>query len=78
MNRLIADWLWRMALLGALCWIGWELHGFREDMMEPADAQTTASTEPDVVMDSLDALHDDIDELKQKVEAIFAATVHRQ
>ena len=69
MKRLIADWLWRMALLGALCWIGWELHGFREDMMEPAD-QTTVSAEPDVVKGSLDAIHDEIEELKQKVDAI--------
>ena len=73
MKRLIADWLWRMALLGALCWIGWELHGFRADMMEPVDEQTTASSEPDVVHDSLDALHDDIEELKQKVDAILVA-----
>jgi len=31
-----------------------------------------------VVTDSLDAPHDDIEELKQKVEAILAASVHRQ
>jgi len=73
MKRLIADWLWRIALLGALCWIGWELHGFREDMMQPADEQATASTEPDVVQDSLDALHDDIEDLKQRVDAILVA-----
>ncbi len=73
MNRLIADWLWRMALLGALCWIGWELHGFREDMNEPADGQTTALTEPDVLKDSLDSIHDEIDDLKQKVDAILIA-----
>jgi hypothetical protein len=73
MNRLIADWLWRMALLGALGWIGWELHGLREDMMEPVDAQTTASTEPDVMRDSLDALHDDMEDLRQKADAILVA-----
>jgi hypothetical protein len=73
MKRLIADWIWRLALLGALCWIGWELHGLREDMTEPADEQTTASAEPDVVRDSLDAIHDDIEELKQKVDAILVA-----
>ena len=73
MKRLIADWLWRMALLGALCWIGWELHGFREDMTESTDEQTTASNEPDVFRDSLDALHDDIEDLKQRVDAILVA-----
>jgi hypothetical protein len=38
----------------------------------------SACREPDVVTDSLDAPHDDIEELKQKVEAILAASVHRQ
>ena len=28
-----------------LCWIGWELHGFREDMKEAIDDQTTAANE---------------------------------
>jgi hypothetical protein len=70
---LIADWLWRAALLGALCWIGWQLHEFREDMNEPVDEQTTVSTEPDVVKDSLAALHDDIEDLKQKVDEILVA-----
>ena len=60
-----------MALLGALGWIGWELHCFRADMMAPVDEQTTASTEPDVVQDSLDALHDDFEDLMQKVDAIL-------
>jgi|GEM_PF-2998908 len=75
MKRLIAEWLWRIALLGALCWIVWELHGFREDMMQPADEQTTVSTEPDVVRDSLDAIHDDVEDLKQKVDAILVAMI---
>jgi hypothetical protein len=75
MKRLIADWLWRMALLGALCWIGWELHEFREDMNAPVDEQTTASTEPDVLKDSLDTIHDDVEDLKQRVDAILIAVV---
>jgi len=73
MKRLIADWLWRMALLGALCWIGWELHGFREEMLLPVDEQTTASNEPDVLQDSLESIQDDIEDLKQKVDAILVA-----
>jgi len=51
------------------------LHGFREDMMEPVDAQTAASAEPDVVQDSLDALHDDIEDLKQKVAVVVAVSM---
>jgi hypothetical protein len=38
--------------------------------MEPTYEQTTASTEPDVLKDSLDVLHDDIEDLKRKVDAI--------
>jgi hypothetical protein len=76
MKRIVADWLWRLALLSALCCIGWELHGFREDMMQPADEQTTASTEPDVVRDSLDTIHDDLEALKQKMDAILVAMAH--
>jgi hypothetical protein len=73
MKRLIADWVWRLALLGALCWIGWELQRFHDDMMEPADAPITASAEPDAMQDSLSALRDDIDSLTQKVDAILVA-----
>ena len=73
MKQLIADWLWRVALLGALGWVGWELHGFREDMMEPIDEQTAAATKPDVVQDSLKAIQDDIEDLKQKVDVILVA-----
>jgi hypothetical protein len=76
LRRLIADWLWRIALLGALCWIGWELHGFREDMLQPVDENTTASDEPDAVQESLDALHDDIEDLKQKLDLLLVAVVH--
>ena len=73
MKRLIADWVWRVALLGVLCWIGWELHGFRDDMLQPSDEQTTASAEPDVVRDGLDAIQDDIEDLKQRVDAVLVA-----
>jgi hypothetical protein len=73
MNRLIADWLWRMALLGALCWIGWELHGLREDMMQPVDDQATTATAPDDVQNSLDDLRDGVATLNAKVDAMMMA-----
>jgi len=74
--RLIADWLSRIALLAALCSIGWEFHGFREDMTEQIDPQTTAAAEPDVVQDRLDAIQDDIEKLEPRVDAILVAVVH--
>jgi hypothetical protein len=71
MKQLIADWLWRMALLGALCWIGWELHGLREEMMEPVDDQPTAATAPGDVQDNLDDLRDSVATLSTKVDAMM-------
>ena len=73
MNRLIADWLWRMALLGALCWIGWELHGLREDMVQPVDDQATTAAAPDDVQNSLDDLRDGVATLNAKVDAMMLA-----
>ena len=43
------------------------------DMMQPIDEQPTASTEPDLARDSLDELHDDIEDMKKKVDAVLAA-----
>jgi hypothetical protein len=71
MKRLIAEWLWRMALLGLLGWIGWELHGVRADMNQPTDEQTAAATGPDEVQDRLEAIRDDLEVLNQKVDAIM-------
>jgi hypothetical protein len=73
MNRLIADWLWRMALLGALCWIGWELHGLREDMVQPVEDQATTAAAPDDVQNSLDDLRDGVATLNAKVDAMMMA-----
>jgi hypothetical protein len=73
MNRLIADWLWRMALLGALCWIGWELHGLREDMVQPVDDQATTAAAPDDMQNSLDDLRDGVATLNAKVDAMMMA-----
>ena len=73
MNRLIADWLWRMALLGALCWIGRELHGLRDDMAQPVDDQATTATAPDDVQNSLDDLRDGVATLNAKVDAMMMA-----
>jgi hypothetical protein len=68
----IAEWFWRLALLGALGWIGWELHRFHEDMLNPpADDQGTAAAAPDDVQTTLDDIRDDLAGLTQKVDAIL-------
>jgi hypothetical protein len=73
MTRLIADWLWRLALLAALCWIGLELQHFHDDMLQPTDEPSTASAETDDVQDSLNAIRDDLDNLSLKVDALLVA-----
>jgi hypothetical protein len=45
MSRLL-ELLWRLAVLAALCWIGWELHLIHEDMFEPDDEQQTDAATP--------------------------------
>lgn len=78
MKRLIADWIWRAAVLAALAWIGWQLQLMHQDMMQPEDSTTTASAAPDGrnpdVQDSIEDLRDDVAALDQKVDALMIAT----
>jgi hypothetical protein len=72
MMRTIADWIWRGALLAALVWVGAELHGLRLNLEAPPVVdETVASSSGDVDQDSLDAIRDDVAEIKQKVNAIM-------
>jgi len=73
MKRLVADWIWRLAMLGALCWIGWELNRFHDDMMQPVDDQTVVASEPDLLQDKLNALHDELDEVRDRLDTILVA-----
>ena len=73
MKRTIAEWLWRGTLIGALGWIGWELHEIRLEMQRPVEDQATAEAESDPLQESLDALSDDIATLNEKVDAMMAA-----
>lgn len=73
MKRLIAEWLWRAAVICALVWIGWELHQMREEMLLPVDEQTSAETAPYELQRSVDALSDHVAALNAKVDAIMIA-----
>jgi len=70
-RRWAADWLWRMAVLAALGWIGWELHALRMDVNQAPDEQATVATAPDETQDTLEAIRDDLESLTQKVDAIL-------
>lgn len=70
--RTMADWIWRGALLAALVWVGAELHGLRLNLeAPPAIDETIASSGGDVDQDNLDAIRDDVADIKQKVNAIM-------
>ena len=72
MKRTIAEWIWRVAVVAALLWIGLELHRFHEDMMPPAADEQDASTGSDsTVQDGIDDLRDDVARLEEKVNAVL-------
>jgi hypothetical protein len=71
MKRLVAEWLWRAAVLCALIVIAWELQLLRSDISQPVDDQTTTAAAPDETLDSLDGIRDDLAQLTQKVDAIL-------
>lgn len=70
-KRLIADWLWRLAMLAALGWIGLELHGLHEQLLQPADDAETVQAAGDDTLNAIDELRDDLAGLTQKVDAIL-------
>jgi hypothetical protein len=47
MKRIIGEWVWRVALVCALGWVGLELHGLREDLSQPADDDPPVTAEAD-------------------------------
>jgi hypothetical protein len=36
LNRSIAEWVWRLTMLAAVLWVGWELVQLREDIADLA------------------------------------------
>ena len=72
MKRLLAEWLWRAAIVCALGWIGWELHELRMDLQQP-DEETTTAAAPEDIQDSIDVLMDDVATLNAKIDAIMVA-----
>lgn len=71
MDRFVAEWFWRIAVLCALGVIAWELQRLHSDIAQPFDEQTTTAAAPDEALDSLDAIRQDLAQLTQKVDAIL-------
>ena len=70
-KRWLAEWLWRMSVLAALGWIGWELHALRIEVNQAPDDQATVAAAPDETQDALDSIRDDLESLTQKVDAVL-------
>jgi hypothetical protein len=73
MKRLIAEWLWRAAVIGVLCWIGLELHQLRQDVQPLPDDQATASSGGQDIQQGLDDLREDVARIDAKVDALMQA-----
>ena len=45
MLRTLAEWVWRLALLAAVLWVGWQVAQLREDLADPGPEpeESTAS-----------------------------------
>ena len=71
MKRMVGEWLWRAALLTALAWIGYELRNLHEDLQPSSDDQAAVASAPGDAQDGLDAVRDDLDDIKKKVDAIL-------
>ena len=37
MLRTMAEWIWRLAILAAVLWVGWEVAQLREDLLDLVD-----------------------------------------
>ncbi len=72
MKKTLFEWLWRLAVLGALGWIGLQLERLHDDITQPpAEEPTVTAAAPDDVQDGLDAIRDDLETLTRKVDAIM-------
>ena len=73
MKSSIAEWVWRAAVVCAMVWIGWELHRFHDDMMQPIDDAPTVTADATQIQNGLDDVRDDLAGLADKVDAILIA-----
>jgi len=72
-----AEWLWRLSLLAAVLWVGWELHQFHLDFLAPADDGSTVSAASDPDPESLDDLRSEVATLNDKLNALAAVVATR-
>ena len=72
MKKSFAEWIWRLAVLCALGWIGLQLQRLHEDITAPVQEEASVATAPDDdLQDGIDAIRDDLESLTRKVDAIM-------
>ncbi len=72
-----AEWLWRLSLLAAVLWVGWEVRQFHLDYLEPVDDGSTVSAAADDSQATLDDLRAEVATLNDKLDAIALALAPR-
>jgi hypothetical protein len=45
MLRALAEWIWRLAMLAAVIWVGWQVEQLREDLADPGVEPAEAAAE---------------------------------
>jgi hypothetical protein len=78
MKMQIALWLWRLALLSAIAWVGIEVHGLRQAVESDSTDQTSAEAQPDPLQQDIADLRDDLAGLSRKVDALMIAMLERR
>ena len=73
MTKTLTEWIWRLAVLCALGWIGLQLQRLHEDLSQPAQDDAEVAAAADDIQDGLEVIRDDIDGLSRKVDAIVVA-----
>ena len=78
MKRLIAEWLWRAAVICALVWIALELHNVNEDMMQPVEEEPVVTADADGIEQGIEDVRNDVASLTEKVDVMMLAMVGKR
>lgn len=78
MKRLIAEWLWRAAVICALVWIALELHNVHEDMMQPVEEAPVVTANAEGIEQGIEDVRSDVAGLTEKVDVILMAMARKR
>jgi hypothetical protein len=77
MRQALAEWIWRLAMLAGMLWVGWELHSLRDDLAQPPPDDAVQTAGADSMEQNIDEIRTAVAELAEKVDALAAAIVQR-